>query len=160
MLVSKRALLASSPCLVIGLSTGAMAQTKGNRSLRKSATIGEGEAVMIGPKGQRLHKSKVKISAAQHEAAMKKGAREVKAWRRALQARRQALHVGRQRQREGVVTLPGQFRRRLLRLARLPIGINVTGASGTGNRAACFLFEAESLGPRGALPCRVALTPL
>ena len=33
---------------------------------------------MIGPKGQRLHKSKVKVSAAQHEAAMKKGAREIK----------------------------------------------------------------------------------
>ena len=33
---------------------------------------------MIGPKGQRLHKSKVKVSAAQHEAAMKKGAREVR----------------------------------------------------------------------------------
>ena len=32
----------------------------------------------IGPKGQRLHKSKVKVSAAQHEAAMKKGAHEVK----------------------------------------------------------------------------------
>ena len=41
--------------------------------------MGEGEAVMIGPKGQRLHKSHVKVSAAQHEAAMKKGAREVKA---------------------------------------------------------------------------------
>jgi hypothetical protein len=40
--------------------------------------MGEGEAVMIGPKGQRLHKSHVKITAAQHEAAIKKGAREVK----------------------------------------------------------------------------------
>ena len=78
MLVSKRTLLASSACLVIGLSTGAMAQTKGNAKSSEAATIGEGEAVMIGPKGQRLHKSKVKISAAQHEAAMKKGAREVK----------------------------------------------------------------------------------
>jgi hypothetical protein len=64
--------------LVIGLSTGAMAQTKGNAKSSEAATIGEGEAVMIGPKGQRMHKSKVKVSAAQHEAAMKKGAREVK----------------------------------------------------------------------------------
>jgi hypothetical protein len=78
MLVSKRALLASSACLVIGLSTGAMAQTKGNAKSQEVTTVGEGEAVMIGPKGQRLHKSKVKVSAAQHEAAMKKGAREVK----------------------------------------------------------------------------------
>jgi hypothetical protein len=78
MSISKRALLASSACLVIGLSTGAMAQTKGNAKSSEAATIGEGEAVMIGPKGQRLHKSKVKVSAAQHEAAMKKGVREVK----------------------------------------------------------------------------------
>ena len=78
MSISKRALLASSACLVIGLSTGAMAQTKGNAKSQEVTTMGEGEAVMIGPKGQRLHKSKVKVSAAQHEAAMKKGAREVK----------------------------------------------------------------------------------
>ena len=78
MSISKRALLASSACLVIGLSTGAMAQTKGNAKSQEVTSVGEGEAVMIGPKGQRLHKSKVKVSAAQHEAAMKKGAREVK----------------------------------------------------------------------------------
>ena len=78
MSISKRALLASSACLVIGLSTGAMAQTKGNAKSQEVTTVGEGEAVMIGPKGQRLHKSKAKVSAAQHEAAMKKGAREVK----------------------------------------------------------------------------------
>jgi hypothetical protein len=78
MSISKRALLASTACLVIGLSTGAMAQTKGNTKSQEVTTVGEGEAVIIGPKGQRLHKSKVKVSAAQHEAAMKKGAREVK----------------------------------------------------------------------------------
>ena len=78
MSISKRALLASSACLVIGLSTGAMAQTKGNAKSQEVTSVGEGEAVMIGPKGQRLHKSKAKVSAAQHEAAMKKGAREVR----------------------------------------------------------------------------------
>jgi hypothetical protein len=81
MLVSKRTLLATATGLVIGLSTVAMAQTpaqKGNAKSSEAATIGEGEAVMIGPKGQRLHKSKAKVSAAQHEAAMKKGAHEVK----------------------------------------------------------------------------------
>jgi hypothetical protein len=40
--------------------------------------MGEGEAVMIGPKGQRLHKFNTRITAAQHEAPMKKGAREIK----------------------------------------------------------------------------------
>ena len=78
MSISKRALLASGAGLVIGLSTAAIAQTKGNAKSQEVTTVGEGEAVMIGPRGQRLHKSKVKVSAAQHEAAMKKGAREVK----------------------------------------------------------------------------------
>ena len=78
MAISKRALLASGAGLVIGLSTAAIAQTKGNAKSQEVTTVGEGEAVMIGPKGQRLHKSKVKVSAAQHEAAMKKGAREVR----------------------------------------------------------------------------------
>jgi hypothetical protein len=76
MSISKRALLAAGASLVIGLSTVAVAQTKKSAAV---TTMGEGEAVMIGPKGQRLHKSNVKVTAAQHEAAMKKGAREVKA---------------------------------------------------------------------------------
>jgi hypothetical protein len=79
MSVPTRVLLAMGCALVIGLSTAAVAQTaKGNAKSSEAATIGEGEAVMIGPKGQRLHKSKVKVSATSHEAAMKKGAREVK----------------------------------------------------------------------------------
>ena len=44
----------------------------------EAATLSEGEAVMIGPKGEHVHKSHVKVTAAQHEAAMKKGARETK----------------------------------------------------------------------------------
>ena len=80
MSVSKRALLAVTAASLIGLSSGAMAQQKpkGNAKSQEATTIGEGEAVMIGPKGQRLHKSNVKITAAQHEAAMKKGAKEIK----------------------------------------------------------------------------------
>ena len=77
MSISKRALLATVAGLVIGLSTVAIAQTP-NKKSQEVTSMGEGEAVMIGPKGQRLHKSKTKVSAAQHEAAMKKGAREVK----------------------------------------------------------------------------------
>ena len=77
MFISKRALLATATGLVIGLSTVAIAQTP-NKKSQEVTTMGEGEAVMIGPKGQRLHKSHVKITAAQHEAAIKKGAREVK----------------------------------------------------------------------------------
>jgi hypothetical protein len=79
MSISKRAFVAASAAVLTGLSTAAMAQQKGNAKSSQAATLGEGEAVMIGPKGQRLHKSNVKVTAAQHEAAMKKGAREVKA---------------------------------------------------------------------------------
>ena len=79
MRISKRAVLAAGSSVLIALSTGAIAQTaKGNAKSSEAGTIGEGEVYMIGPKGQRLHKSKVKVSAAQHEAAMKKGAREIK----------------------------------------------------------------------------------
>ena len=79
MALSKRAILAAGSSLLIALSTGAIAQTaKGNAKSSEAGTIGEGESYMIGPKGQRLHKSKVKVTAAQHDAAMKKGAREVK----------------------------------------------------------------------------------
>ena len=80
MKLSKRAILVAGSSALIALSTGAIAQTaKGNAKSSEAGTIGEGEAYMIGPKGQRLHKSKVKVSSAAHEAAMKKGAREVRA---------------------------------------------------------------------------------
>jgi hypothetical protein len=74
MSISKRALLASGAALVIGLSSAAVAQTKKST---QAATMGEGEAIYVHPKG--VHKSNVKVTAAQHEAALKKGAREIKA---------------------------------------------------------------------------------
>jgi len=79
MALSKRAILAAGSSLAIALSTGVMAQTaKGNKKSSEAGTIGKGEAYMIGPRGQRLHKSQAKVTAAQHEAAIKKGAHEVK----------------------------------------------------------------------------------
>jgi hypothetical protein len=73
MSISKRALLASGAALVIGLSSAAVAQTK--KSTQATA-MGEGAAIYVHPKG--VHKSNVKVTSAQHEAAMKKGAREIK----------------------------------------------------------------------------------
>ena len=73
MSISKRALLASGGALVIGLSSAAVAQTKKST---QAATMAEGEAIYVHPKG--VHKSNVKVTSAQHEAAMKKGAREIK----------------------------------------------------------------------------------
>ena len=77
MAISKRTVLTAGAGFVIGLSSVALAQAQGKKS-SEVATMGEGEAVMIGPKGERIHKSHVKVTAAQHEAAMKKGAREIK----------------------------------------------------------------------------------
>jgi hypothetical protein len=74
MRVSKRALLVVGASAVIGLSGAAIAQTKKSS---QATTMGEGEAIMIHPKGG-VHKSATKVTAAQHEAAMKKGAREIK----------------------------------------------------------------------------------
>jgi hypothetical protein len=75
MSISKRTVLTAGVGMVIALSTVAVAQTKKSSEV---STIDEGEAVMIGPKGDRVHKSNVKVTAAQHEAAMKKGAKEIK----------------------------------------------------------------------------------
>ena len=71
--------------------------------------MGEGEAVMIGPKGQRLHKSNVKVSAAQHEAAMKKGAREVKAGTVIYKQGGKLYMLQDRCQREGVTSFQGNF---------------------------------------------------
>ena len=77
MSISKRTVLTAGAGFIVGLSGIAVAQAQGKKS-SEVATMGEGEAVMIGPKGERVHKSNVKVTAAQHEAAMKKGAREIK----------------------------------------------------------------------------------
>jgi len=77
MSVSKRVVWGVGCILAIGLSTAAMAQTAGDKSKSKeAAAIGEGEAIMVHPKGV-VHKSNSKVTAAKHEAAMKKGAKEI-----------------------------------------------------------------------------------
>jgi hypothetical protein len=74
MLVSRKVLLVAAASVTLGLATAALAQTK--KSL-EATTLGEGEAIMLHPKGS-VHKSNAKITAAQHEAALKKGAHEIK----------------------------------------------------------------------------------
>ena len=98
--------LAVTAAALIGLSSGAMAQTKKSSDV---TTMGEGEAVMIGPKGEHLHKSNVKISAAQHEAAMKKGAREVKPGAVIYRQGGKLYMLEDNAQREGIVAVPKQL---------------------------------------------------
>ncbi len=59
---------------VIGFSSAVIAQ---NKKSMEVTTLGEGEAIMFHPKGG-VHKSTIKVTAAQHEAALKQGAREIK----------------------------------------------------------------------------------
>jgi hypothetical protein len=75
MSVSKRIFLVLGAGAVIGLSSVAMAQAP--KKSTEVTTLGEGEAIMIGPKKQRLHKSNSKVSAAKHQAALAKGAKEI-----------------------------------------------------------------------------------
>jgi hypothetical protein len=77
MSISKRTVLTAGAGFVVGISSVALAQAQGKKS-SEVTSIGEGEAVMLGSKGDRVHKSNVKVTTAQHEAAMKKGAREIK----------------------------------------------------------------------------------
>ena len=65
MSVSKRIFLVLGAGAVIGLSSVAMAQAP--KKSTEVTTLGEGEAIMIGPKKQRLHKSNSKVSAAKHQ---------------------------------------------------------------------------------------------
>ena len=77
MAISKRTVLTAGAGFIVGMSTVAVAQAQ-NKKSSEITSVGEGEAVMLGSKGDRVHKSNSKITAAQHEAAMKKGAREIK----------------------------------------------------------------------------------
>ena len=78
MLVSKRMLLISGVCAVAGLTSVAMAQApKAGAKSTQVTTMDEGDAIMIGPKGQRVHKSNSKVNAAKHQAALAKGAKEI-----------------------------------------------------------------------------------
>jgi hypothetical protein len=78
-MLKRNALPVMGLAVVIGMSTAAIAQTRpASKKSAEVTTLGEGEAVMLGPKGQHLHKSNVKVTTAQHEAAMKKGAKEIK----------------------------------------------------------------------------------
>jgi hypothetical protein len=58
----------------IALAVAANAQTKKSTPV---TNIGEGEAVMVSSKTGTVHKSNSKVSAAKHQAAMGKGAREI-----------------------------------------------------------------------------------
>jgi hypothetical protein len=107
MSVSKRIFLVLGAGAVIGLSSVAMAQAP--KKSTQVTTLGEGEAIMIGPKKERLHKSNSKVSAAKHQAALAKGAKELPGGHRHLQAKRQTLHAAGQRQREVIADLPGRL---------------------------------------------------
>ena len=82
MAIPKRVLLLVGASALIGISSAAIAQAPAPKATGKSSevtTLGEGEAIMIGPKGQRLHKSNSKVTSAKHQSAVAKGAKEIPA---------------------------------------------------------------------------------
>jgi hypothetical protein len=116
--LSDKALVAS---LIAGvlftLSPAAGAPTPAAAPVHKSAPVtnlDNGDALMIGHKGQRMFKSNIKVSEATHESAMAKGAKEIHADTCNLQTRRQVLHVA----RKCITNIPGWLRRRLLTRGR------------------------------------------
>ncbi len=72
---SKRVLLAAGACLVIGLSTLAIAQTQSKS--KPVANLAEGEVIMVNPKSGAIHKSNTSVPTARHQAALAKGAKEI-----------------------------------------------------------------------------------
>src|SRR5919108_2452601 len=72
MSVSTKALLAAGAAVLMGLSSAAVAQTKKST---QATSISEGEAIMVN--GANVHKSNSKVTAAQHSAAVAKGAKEI-----------------------------------------------------------------------------------
>jgi hypothetical protein len=76
---TKKAIAAAAAGLVFGISSAAVAQTPAANSAQKAAaasqksvsatTLGDGEAIMIGPRGQRVFKSNTKVSDASVKSA-------------------------------------------------------------------------------------------
>jgi hypothetical protein len=80
MSITKRTLLATAAAgAAVGLSAGAVAraQTSSQSKSTRVAKIDEDEAIKIFPKTGSVHKSNIKVSAEKHEAALKKGAKEI-----------------------------------------------------------------------------------
>jgi hypothetical protein len=76
MTISKRALLATSAAAAAGISAGATIARAQTKSIRMTK-IDEDEAIKIYPQTGGVHKSNTKVSARLHEAALRKGAREI-----------------------------------------------------------------------------------
>jgi mitochondrial fission protein ELM1 len=76
MAISKRALLATSAAAAAGISAGATIARAQTKSIRMTK-IDEDEAIKVYPQTGGVHKSNTKVTAEKHEAALRKGAREI-----------------------------------------------------------------------------------
>jgi hypothetical protein len=77
-----KALIASLAGVLFTLSSAAAAPAPAAAPAHKSAPVtnlDNGDALMIGHKGQKIFKSNTKVSEATHKGAMAKGAREIPA---------------------------------------------------------------------------------
>jgi hypothetical protein len=73
MAISKRVLLVAATAAGVSAAAGARAQTKSARV----AKLDEDEAIKLHPKTGNVHKANAKVTTRMHEAALRKGAREI-----------------------------------------------------------------------------------
>jgi len=78
MSVSNRVLLAGGASTLIALFAITFAQAQSQTKSAPAATIEEGDAIMISPKGS-VQKSNSKVTSDRHTTAISKGAREIPA---------------------------------------------------------------------------------
>jgi hypothetical protein len=72
-----KAAIAAGAVLAIAFAGVAAAQTQ--KKSTPVTSLGEGEAILVSPKTGTVHKSNSKVSAAKHQAALAKGAKEISA---------------------------------------------------------------------------------
>jgi hypothetical protein len=77
MAMSKHTLLISATAAGVAASAVARAQTTGQSRSTRVARLEEGEAIRVYPQTGSVHKSNSKVSAEKHEAALRRGAREI-----------------------------------------------------------------------------------
>lgn len=73
MSISKRTLLVAATVAGVSAAAGARAQTKSARLTK----LDEDEAIKLHPKTGNVHKANAKVTTRMHEAALRKGAREI-----------------------------------------------------------------------------------
>jgi hypothetical protein len=77
MSISKRTLLVAATAAGVSAAAGAHAQTSGQSKSARVAKLDEDEAIKVHPKTGNVHKANARVTERLHQAALRKGAREI-----------------------------------------------------------------------------------